>query len=204
MSAVGESVPGRSGKGSKWLSMAGCLLTSSSSMNARTATHSPLSTRTDAPPAEPGASTKTVPLSRALSLVSDHWRLVVPFPTRQLMPTADTSLPLLSKIDPYGDIELGAVIHVSAERRDRQAAPLARPGPEHRGLLRLRALAEACAGNPGTTIIEYEMDAWDSGDWRYPEIVRQKFEPTWLHARSEGKDGCTCGADSPCRADRRA
>lgn len=26
--------------------------------------------------------------------------------------------------------------------------------------------------------IEYEMEAWDSGDWRYPEIARQKFEPT--------------------------
>jgi hypothetical protein len=31
--------------------------------------------------------------------------------------------------------------------------PLARPGPEYRGLLRLRALAKACAGDPGTTII---------------------------------------------------
>jgi hypothetical protein len=30
--------------------------------------------------------------------------------------------------------------------------PLARPGPD-RGLLRLRALAKACAGDPGTTII---------------------------------------------------
>jgi hypothetical protein len=30
--------------------------------------------------------------------------------------------------------------------------PLARPGPEHRGLPRLRALPQTCAATPGTTI----------------------------------------------------
>lgn len=31
--------------------------------------------------------------------------------------------------------------------------PLARQGPERRGLVRLRALAEQCAATPGTSVV---------------------------------------------------
>jgi hypothetical protein len=70
----------------------------------------------------------------------------------RLIPAADISLPLLSKVDPYADLELGQSSMPALSAEIDRLLPLARPGPEHRGLLRLRALAQTCAATPGTTI----------------------------------------------------
>ena len=66
---------------------------------------------------------------------------------------ADARSPLLSQVDPYGDLELardlmpGLITEISA------LLSQAHTGPESRGLLRLRALAEACAATPDTTLV---------------------------------------------------
>lgn len=66
---------------------------------------------------------------------------------------ADARWPLLSQVDPYGDLELvpdlmpGLIAEISALLSE------ARTGPESRGLLRLRALAEACAETPDATLV---------------------------------------------------
>jgi hypothetical protein len=71
----------------------------------------------------------------------------------RLIPAADISLPLLSNVDPYGDVELTQSVIPALSAEIGKLLTLARPGPEHRGLLRLLALAEACAATPGATIM---------------------------------------------------
>jgi hypothetical protein len=69
----------------------------------------------------------------------------------RLVPNA--GLPTLNQADPFGDLELrpAAMPPLIAEIGTLLAA--ARPGPEQRGLLRLRALAETCAETPGSVLV---------------------------------------------------
>jgi hypothetical protein len=66
---------------------------------------------------------------------------------------ADARSPLLSQVDPHGDLELAPDLMPSLIAEITALLSLARTEPESRGLLRLRALAEACAQTPDATLI---------------------------------------------------
>jgi hypothetical protein len=66
----------------------------------------------------------------------------------RLIPPTDSSLPLLSRIDPDGDTIFGPSDMTALLVEIDQVVPRAAPGPELRGLLRLRALAEKCRESP--------------------------------------------------------
>ncbi|HUA42590.1 MAG TPA: hypothetical protein VMA32_13535 [Streptosporangiaceae bacterium] len=71
----------------------------------------------------------------------------------RLIPSFRNDLPLLSSVDPFGGVTVqqtsmqALIAEVNSLLRD------ARPGPEQRGLLRLRALAEACAALAGSELL---------------------------------------------------
>jgi hypothetical protein len=62
----------------------------------------------------------------------------------RLIPYGDTTYPVLGGVDPYDDLELPAGAMPQLIREVDRLLSHARPGPEHRGLLRLRTLAQAC------------------------------------------------------------
>ena len=63
----------------------------------------------------------------------------------RLLPSFDAAYPVLGTIEPYGDTSLVSV-HVTQLLQELDTLlPMARPGPERRGLLRLQSLAFACA-----------------------------------------------------------
>jgi hypothetical protein len=66
---------------------------------------------------------------------------------------ADARSPLLSQVDPYGDLELAPDLMPNLIAEITVLLSQARTGPESRGLLRLRALAEACAEISDATLI---------------------------------------------------
>jgi hypothetical protein len=70
----------------------------------------------------------------------------------RLLRAADPSFPLLSSVDPHRDLELGGPEMPQLIAEIDRLLPLARPGPEHRGLLRLRTLARLCSSTPGTSL----------------------------------------------------
>ncbi len=65
---------------------------------------------------------------------------------------ADASFPIFSRVDPHGDLDLSPHDIPNLISEVDRLLPLAQPGPERRGLLRLRALAQRCATTPGTSI----------------------------------------------------
>src|SRR5258707_14658836 len=66
---------------------------------------------------------------------------------------ADPHLLLLSRVDPYGDEELAQQLMPDMIAEIGDLLNRARSGPELRGLLQLRALAEARAGAPDTILV---------------------------------------------------
>lgn len=69
----------------------------------------------------------------------------------RLIPNAE--LPTLNTVDPFGDCELHpAAMPALIADVDRLLAT-ARPGPEQRGLLRLRVIAGKCAKTPASVLV---------------------------------------------------
>ena len=71
----------------------------------------------------------------------------------RLIPTADTAFPVLSRVDPDQDLELDPQSMPELTAEIDRLLPQARQGPEQRGLLRLRALAQTCAATPGASLL---------------------------------------------------
>jgi hypothetical protein len=69
----------------------------------------------------------------------------------RLVPRA--GLPLLSQVNPFGDLELDRASMRALIAEIHSLLPAARPGPEQRGLLRLCALARACAATAGSVLV---------------------------------------------------
>jgi hypothetical protein len=69
----------------------------------------------------------------------------------RLIPNAE--FPTLSKVDVFGDLELRPVAMPALIAEIDKLSPTGRPGPEQRGLLRLRALAEKCAETPASVLV---------------------------------------------------
>ncbi|WP_353951998.1 hypothetical protein V6K52_00745 [Knoellia sp. S7-12] len=62
-------------------------------------------------------------------------------------------LPTLSRIDPYADTEMAVDVRTALLADIEQAIPEAKPGPELRGLLRLRVMAETCRGTHDSVMV---------------------------------------------------
>jgi transposase InsO family protein len=71
----------------------------------------------------------------------------------RLIPTGDANFPLLGGVDPHDDLELGQDTMPGLISEVDKLLPLAWQGAERRGLLRLLALAEICAGTTGASLI---------------------------------------------------
>lgn len=70
----------------------------------------------------------------------------------RLIRGADASFPILSRVDPHGALHLSPRNMPDLISEVDRLLPMAHPGPERRGLLRLRALAQRCATTPDTSI----------------------------------------------------
>lgn len=66
---------------------------------------------------------------------------------------ADMPLSVLGEVDPYALTEMKADRMSGLLADIELALPLATPGSEHQGLLRLRAMAETCVAMPGSTMV---------------------------------------------------
>jgi hypothetical protein len=66
-----------------------------------------------------------------------------------------TSLELstMQSVDPYADTEMSSEVMPALLGDIAKVLPLAKEGPESRGLLRLRVMAERCATQPGSTLV---------------------------------------------------
>ena len=62
-------------------------------------------------------------------------------------------LPILQSIDPYVDTEVHSEVMPALLNDIATALAVANDGPERRGLMRLRVMAETCASNPGSMLI---------------------------------------------------
>jgi hypothetical protein len=71
----------------------------------------------------------------------------------RLIPPDNHAFPLLSQVDPYGRMELPSVTMSELIAEVDALVPIAREGSEQRGLLRLRALASACACEAASCLI---------------------------------------------------
>ncbi|WP_433300419.1 hypothetical protein ACQP2F_08980 [Actinoplanes sp. CA-030573] len=71
----------------------------------------------------------------------------------RLLPAADPTFLVLSQVDAHGDLDVTRDKMPQLISDIDRLRPLARTGPERRGLLRLRALAEQCATTPGTSLM---------------------------------------------------
>jgi hypothetical protein len=63
----------------------------------------------------------------------------------RLMPVGDSAFPVLGQVEPHGELWLDASQMAQLLSEIDRLLPQARPGPERRGLLRLRTLALRCA-----------------------------------------------------------
>ena len=61
-------------------------------------------------------------------------------------------LPILESVDPFGDTKMPSMVMGRLIADCVCALRVAQDGPERRGLLRLRALAEACSGDPESAL----------------------------------------------------
>jgi hypothetical protein len=70
----------------------------------------------------------------------------------RLIPPTDSAFSLLGEVDPHGETRLGvrdmAALVAEIDRLLRQA----RPGPEYRGLMRLRTMALCCSQELGELV----------------------------------------------------
>lgn len=64
----------------------------------------------------------------------------------------DVPLPCLQSVDPHADTEMASNAMPHLVRDLLQVLPLAKDGPEKRGLLRLKVMAEQCAEREGTSL----------------------------------------------------
>lgn len=69
----------------------------------------------------------------------------------RLIPAAD--LEVISRVDPFGDLVLDPSVMPTLVEEVESLLATAHPGAEYRGLLRLRCLAQACAGTAGSTLL---------------------------------------------------
>lgn len=65
----------------------------------------------------------------------------------------DLRLPCLESVDPYADTEMAADVMPGLLEELLLVVPLAKDGPEKRGLLRLKVMAEHCAGREGSSLL---------------------------------------------------
>jgi hypothetical protein len=70
----------------------------------------------------------------------------------RFLPADTTDFPMLAQVDPHGDLDLDQPSMPPLLHELDQLLPVARPGPEHDGLIRLRTLARYCAGHPEVTL----------------------------------------------------
>jgi hypothetical protein len=63
----------------------------------------------------------------------------------RVLPEGDAAFPLLGRVDPYDDTEFPQSAMPELISDIDRLLPTAQEGPEQRGLLRLRAMAERCA-----------------------------------------------------------
>jgi hypothetical protein len=71
----------------------------------------------------------------------------------QLLPTGDTAFPILGRIDPHDDLELGQAAMADLIDEIDRLLPIARTDHERRGLQRLRTLADLCSRTDNRTLI---------------------------------------------------
>ncbi|MDG4798190.1 hypothetical protein [Micromonospora sp. WMMD1082] len=63
----------------------------------------------------------------------------------RLIPRDDPAFPLLGQVDPYGETHLGPTDMGSLITEVDRLLSRAKPGPEYRGLMRLRTMAIHCS-----------------------------------------------------------
>jgi hypothetical protein len=71
----------------------------------------------------------------------------------RLLPATAATFPLLGRVDPYNDVGLEPDLMPNPISEIDELLPLARQGPEQRGLLRLRTLADLCARTTESSLI---------------------------------------------------
>jgi len=64
-----------------------------------------------------------------------------------------TGLPILESVDPFGDTTVPSGVMARLIADIARALPMANDGPERRGLLRLRVLAEECSRLPESALV---------------------------------------------------
>jgi hypothetical protein len=69
-----------------------------------------------------------------------------------LLPSDAVAFPILSKVDPHDLVELDHTRMPGLIHEIDLLLPSARPGPERRGLVRLRTLVEHCVENTAVTM----------------------------------------------------
>jgi hypothetical protein len=63
------------------------------------------------------------------------------------------ALRVLNQIDPYADTAMGAERMAGLLEDIASVLPIAKPGPEFRGLLRLQVMAQVCAREPDSVMV---------------------------------------------------
>jgi hypothetical protein len=71
----------------------------------------------------------------------------------RVLPEADAAFPLLSQVDPYDDTEFHQSAMPDLISDIDRLLETTQHGPEQRGLLRLRAMAERCAQTPDGSLV---------------------------------------------------